>query len=390
MPGKDYYEILGVPRDATPEDIKRAYRRLAKQYHPDVNKDDPNANEKFKEINEAYEVLSDPNKRAQYDRFGTVGGDFSSYGDQRYTTDFSGFDGFSSIFDDLGSGLDEFINSFFGRDRTRTSSFDRTARRGSDITTSITVTLEDVLTGVEREIEIDRRETCNICNGSGLEPGTQPERCPYCNGTGEIRSVRTTPFGQMINVMTCPSCRGTGKIITHPCHQCGGRGFVSRKRKILVKIPAGVEDGVRLRLRGEGNAGINGGPPGDLFVFVRVKPHPFFKRLGADLEYEANIDVFDAILGTEIEIPTLERGREKINIPAGTQFDSTFRLRGKGLPYLNNGGRGDLIVRIKIDIPQKLTERERELLEEIASMRGKKVNKNGRSFFDRVKNAFGG
>lgn len=385
MPGKDYYEILGVPRDASLDDIKKAYRRLAKQYHPDVNKD-PQANERFKEINEAYEVLSDPQKRAQYDRFGTVGGDFSSYTGQGYTADFGNF---SSIFDDLGSELDDFINSFFGRSKSRTSS-DRTARRGSDITATVTVTLEEVLEGGEREIEVNRREPCDVCNGSGLEPGTQPDKCPYCNGTGEIRSVRSTPFGQMINVMTCPSCRGTGKIITHPCHQCNGRGFVSKRRKVLIRIPAGVEDGVRLRLRGEGDVGINGGPPGDLFVFVRVKPHPLFKRVGADLEYEANIDVFDAILGTEIEVPTLEKDREKLNIPPGTQFNSTFRLRGRGLPYLNNGGRGDLIVKVKIDIPQKLNERERELLEEIVTLRGKKVNKNGRSFFDRVRNAFGG
>ncbi len=389
MPGKDYYEILGVSRDASLEDIKKAYRSLAKQYHPDVNKDDPQASEKFKEINEAYEVLSDPNKRAQYDRFGMVGGDFSSYGGQGYTSDFGGFNDFSSIFNDLGSGLDDFIDSLFGRGRARTSS-SRTARRGMDITASITVTLEDVLTGIEREIEIDRKEICDICNGNGLEPGTQPEKCPYCNGTGEIRSVRNTIFGQMVNIAACPSCRGTGKIITHPCHQCGGRGFVSRRRKVLVKVPAGVEDGVRLRLRGEGDTGINGGPAGDLFVFVKVEPHPLFKRLGADLEYQAAIDVFDAILGTEIEVPTLEKSREKINIPSGTQFNSTFRLRGRGLPYLNNGGRGDLIVRVKIDVPQKLSERERELLEEIASIRGKKINKDGKSFFDKVKNVFGG
>lgn len=388
MPGKDYYEILGVSRDASLEDIKKAYRRLAKQYHPDVNKDDPNAGEKFKEINEAYEVLSDPNKRAQYDRFGMAGGDFSSYGNQGYTADFGGFGNFSDIFGNFGSDFDDFISSIFGRDRTRTR--DRVSGKGADITASITVDLEDVLTGIEREIEVDRREICDVCNGNGLEPGTQPEKCPYCNGTGEIRSVRNTIFGQMVNVAACPSCRGTGKIITHPCHQCGGRGFVSRRRKVLVKVPAGVEDGVRLRVRGEGDAGINGGPAGDLFVFVRVKPHPLFKRLGADLEYEATIDVFDAILGTEIEVPTLEKNREKINIPSGTQFNSTFRLRGKGLPYLNNGGRGDLIVRVKIDVPQKLSEKERELLEEIASIRGKKINKNGKSFFDKVKNAFGG
>lgn len=389
MPGKDYYEILGVPRDASLEDIKKAYRRLAKQYHPDVNKDDPQANEKFKEINEAYEVLSDPQKRAQYDRFGTVGGDFSSFGGQQYTSDFGGFTDFSDIFNDIGSTFDEFVKTFFGRDRTRTG--ERVSRRGSDITIGLTVTLEDVLTGVEREVEVNRKELCDLCKGSGLEPGTQPEKCPYCNGTGQIRSSRSTPFGQMVNIMTCPTCRGTGKIITHPCHQCNGRGFVSRRRKVTVKVPPGVEDGTRLRLRGEGDAGINGGPPGDLFVFVRVSPHPVFKRFGADLEYEAVIDVFDAVLGTEIEVPTLERVTEKLNIPPGTQFGSTFRLRGRGLPFINDGGRGDLIVKIKIEVPQKLSEKERELLSEIASLRGKKVNsKGGKSFFEKVKNAFGG
>jgi molecular chaperone DnaJ len=389
MPGKDYYEILGVPRDASLEDIKKAYRRLAKQYHPDINKNDPQANEKFKEINEAYEVLSDPQKRAQYDRFGTVDGDFSSFGGQQYTTDFGGFTNISDIFGDLSSTLDDFIKNFWGRERTQTT--ERIPRRGSDITVSLTIDLEDVLTGIERELEINRREVCDLCKGSGIEPGKQPERCPYCNGTGEIRSSRSTPFGQIVNVMTCPSCRGTGKIITNPCPQCNGRGFVSRRRRVMVKVPPGVEDGTRLRLRGEGDAGINGGPPGDLFVFVKVRPHPVFRRFGADLEYEAVIDVFDAVLGTEIDVPTLERTTEKLNIPSGTQFGATFRIRGRGLPFINNGGRGDLIVRVKIEVPQRLSEKEKELLLEIANLRGKKINgKGGKSFFEKVKNAFGG
>lgn len=389
MPNKDYYEILGVPRDASLEDIKKAYRRLAKQYHPDVNKDDPQANEKFKEINEAYEVLSDPQKRAQYDRFGTVGGDFSSFEGQQYASDFAGFTNFSDIFSDLDSTFSEFVKSFLGRDKTQTR--ERIPRRGSDVSVGLTITLEEVLTGVEREVEVNRRELCDLCKGSGLEPGTQPEKCPYCNGTGEIRSSRSTPFGQMVNIMTCPTCRGTGKIITHPCHQCNGKGFVSRKRKVIVRVPPGIEDGTRLRLKGEGDAGINGGLPGDLFVFVKVKSHPIFNRFGADLEYEAVIDVFDAILGIEIEVPTLEGAVERLNIPPGTQFGVTFRLRGKGLPFINDGGRGDLIVKIKIEVPQKLTEKERELLLEIATLRSKKVNdKGGKSFFERVKNAFGG
>lgn len=389
MPSKDYYEILGVPRDASLEDIKKAYRRLAKQYHPDINKDDPQANEKFKEINEAYEVLSDPQKRAQYDRFGTVSEDFSSFGGQQYASDFAGFTNFSDIFSDLDSTFSEFVKSFFGRDRTQTR--ERIPRRGSDISVGLTITLEEVLTGVEREVEVNRRELCDLCKGSGLEPGTQPEKCPYCNGTGEIRSSRSTPFGQMVNIMTCPTCRGAGRIITHPCHQCNGRGVVSRRRKVIVRVPPGIEDGTRLRLKGEGDAGINGGPSGDLFVFVKVKSHPIFNRFGADLEYEAVIDVFDAILGTEIEVPTLEGVVEKLNIPPGTQFGSTFRLRGKGLPFINDGGRGDLIVKIKVEVPQKLSEKERELLLEIANLRSKKVNdKGGKSFFERVKNAFGG
>ncbi len=389
MPGKDYYEILGVPRDASLEDIKKAYRRLAKQYHPDINKDDPQANEKFKEINEAYEVLSDPQKRAQYDRFGTVGKDFSSFGGQQYTTDFGSFTDFSDIFDDIGSTFNDFVKSFFGRERAQTT--ERIPRKGSDITASLDITLEEVLTGIERELEINRRELCDLCGGSGIKPGTQPEKCPYCNGTGQIRSSRSTPFGQIVNIITCPSCRGTGKIITHPCSQCNGRGFISRRRKVMVKVPPGVEDGMRLRLRGEGDVGINGGPPGDLFVFVRVKPHPLFRRFGADLEYEAVIDIFDAVLGTEIEVPTLERNIEKLNIPPGTQFGSTFRLRGRGLPFINDGGRGDLIVKVRIEVPQKLSEKERELLLEIVSLRGKKINDRGsKSFFERVKNAFGG
>ncbi len=389
MPSKDYYEILGVPRDASLEDIKKAYRRLAKQYHPDINKNDPQANEKFKEINEAYEVLSDPQKRAQYDRFGTVGENFSSFGGQQYASDFTGFTNFSDIFSDLNSTFSEFVKNFFGEDRAQTR--ERIPRRGSDISVGLTVTLEEVLTGTEREVEVNRRELCDLCKGSGLEPGTQPEKCPYCNGTGELRSSRSTPFGQMVNIMTCPTCRGTGRIITHPCHQCNGKGFVSRKRKVIVKVPPGIEDGTRLRLKGEGDVGINGGPAGDLFVFVKVRSHPIFTRFGADLEYEAVIDVFDAILGTEIEVPTLEGVGEKLNIPPGTQFGATFRLRRKGLPFINDEGRGDLIVKIKVEVPQKLSEKERELLLEIANLRGKKVNgKSGKSFFERVKDAFGG
>jgi len=385
MPGKDYYEILEVPRDASQEDIKKAYRRLAKQYHPDVNKDDPQANEKFKEINEAYEVLMDPQKRAQYDRFGTVGE--SSFGGQN-TADFGGFGDFSEIFNNFNFGLGDIFNSFFGRERSQT--FTRTPTRGADISTSVEVTLEEVLTGIERELEVTRREVCNVCNGSGMEPGTQAEKCPYCNGTGEIRSSRATIFGQMVTVTPCPSCRGTGKIITHLCHQCNGRGILFKKRRVMVKIPAGVEDGMRLRLRGEGEAGSYGGPPGDLFVFVRVKPHPLFKRFGADIQYEATIDMFEAALGTEIEVQTLEKTRETINIPPGAQFGSQFRLRGKGLPYVTDGGRGDLIIMVKVEIPKKFSEKERELLLEIAALRGKNVNKNGKSFFERVKNTFGG
>jgi molecular chaperone DnaJ len=385
MPGRDYYETLGVPRDASQEDIKKAYRRLAKQYHPDVNKDDPQANEKFKEINEAYEVLSDPQKRAQYDRFGTVGE--SPFGGQS-TADFGGYENYSDIFDDLNSELRNIFSSFFGGERNRT--YAKTPTKGADISAAIEVTLEEVLTGVERELEINRREVCDVCNGSGMEPGTQAEKCPHCNGTGEIRNTRASIFGQMITVTPCPYCRGTGKIITHPCHQCNGRGILFKKRKVTVKIPPGVEDGTRLRLRGEGEAGSYGGPPGDLFVFVKVKPHPIFRRFGADIQYQTTIDMFDAALGTEIEVPTLEKNRETINIPPGAQFGSQFRLRGKGLPYVNNGGRGDLIVRINVEIPKKLSEKERELLLEIASLRGKNINKNGKSFFERVKDAFGG
>jgi len=365
---KDYYEILGVSRSATQEEIKKAYRRLARQYHPDVNKS-PEAEARFKEINEAYEVLSDPQKRAMYDRFGHagVGADF---------TDFRDFGGLESIFEE-----------FFGDFGFWRSSRRRAPRRGSDLYYELSLSFEEAAFGCEKEIEITRHETCPHCKGTGAEPGTQPIRCPQCNGTGEVRRVRETFLGSFVNVTTCPRCEGEGEVIVTPCSQCHGRKQVRVKRRIVVKIPPGVDEGTRIRLAGEGEPGLRGGPPGNLYVVISVKEHPLFRREGNDVFLEYPINIVQAALGDEVEIPTLD-GPEKLVIPAGTQHGDTFRLKGKGIPQLHRNGRGDMYVTIKVVVPTDLTPRQRELLMELGKTLGKEVLPQDKGFFGKVKIVF--
>jgi molecular chaperone DnaJ len=351
MAGKrDYYEVLGVPRDASPEDIRKAFRKLAFQYHPDRNKDD-GASEKFKEVNEAYEVLSDADKRASYDRFGHSGAE-GLFG--------RGFEGF-----DFG-GFGDIFEAFFGGTST---SARQTSRRGEDLRYNIAITFEEAALGCEKEIDITRTELCSACHGTRSQPGSQPTRCPACDGTGQIRRVQRSLFGQFINTSVCNQCRGEGKIVTDPCRECKGSGFQKRKRSISVKIPAGIDDGNGIRITGEGNAGIRGGLPGNLYIVVSVRKHSFFTREGDDIIYELPVNFAQAALGTEVAIPTLH-GDNKLKIPPGSQNGRVFRLKGSGIPHLRGRGNGDQLVVLKVVTPESLTREQRRLFEELAKSLG--------------------
>ncbi len=370
---RDYYEVLGVNRSASQEEIKKAYRRLARQYHPDVNKQ-ADAEARFKEINEAYEVLSDPQKRATYDRFGHAGMKGGGF------TDF-GFGGFG----DIGDIFEEFFG--FGARPSRTAR--RRPRRGGDLRYDLTISFEEAVFGCEKELEIPRYETCSRCRGSGAEPGTEPIRCPQCNGTGEIRQVQQSILGSFVNVTTCPRCQGEGEIVTIPCQKCRGAKRVREIRKISIKIPPGVDDGTQIRLANEGEAGIWGGPPGNLYIVLSVQKHPYFQRLDNDVHLELIVNVVQAALGDEVVVPTMA-GEEKIIIPAGTQSGQAFRLKGKGVPYLHRDLRGDQVVTVRVAVPTDLDDRQKKLLHELGETLGKEiVPQQGKGFFDKVKDAIG-
>lgn len=369
---RDYYEVLGVSRDATADEIKKAYRRLARQYHPDVNKE-PDAAEKFKEVKEAYDVLSDPQKKAQYDR----------YGHQDPTQGFGGFDA-----SDLG-GFGDIFDMFFGGGRR---SNPHAPRKGADVQYSMRIEFTEAVFGKETEIEIPKEVECGTCHGSGAKPGTSLETCRTCGGSGQEEVVATTPFGRIVNRRICRTCGGKGRLVREKCRECHGRGRIKVRRKIHLNIPAGVDDGAQLRVAGEGEAGINGGPPGDLYVVLHVKPHPFFEREGNDIYCQVPITFVQAALGDEIEVPTVD-GRVKLKIPAGTQTETFFRLRGKGVPYLRGSGRGDQHVKVRVVTPKHLSERQKELLREFAGISGEAPQEAPASeegFFDRMKRAFRG
>lgn len=376
MSKKDYYELLGVPRTATDDDIKKAFRKLARKYHPDVNRDNPEqAAEKFKEINEAYEVLSNPERRAQYDQFGHAAFDGAQ------GAGFGGFGGFGA-----SGGFSDIFDMFFGQSGFGGRQYG--PEKGADLRYDMEITFEQAAFGVETEIQVPRTEVCSVCHGSGAAPGTHPETCPSCQGTGQTQVVQNTPFGRMVNVKTCERCRGEGKIVHTTCKECHGRGKVRRQRKIKVKIPAGVDTGSRLRVAHEGEAGERGGPAGDLYVYIFVKSHKLFTREGNDVICEVPINIIQATLGDEIEVPTLD-GRVKLRIPEGTQPGTTFRLKDKGIPHLRGHGRGDQHVKVKVIIPQKLNERQRELLLEFSRIGGEDINPEQKSFFKKVKDVFG-
>lgn len=362
---KDYYSILGVSRDADQEEIKRAYRRLARRYHPDVNKGDREAEERFKEITEAYEVLGDEEKRRRYDLQG------SGMGLSAFMEDFADFTSpFGGIFD-----------MFFGRP-SRASR--QAPRRGSDLVMEVEIDLEEAYRGEEREVEIPRMSSCPQCGGSGLERGYDLDLCPECGGDGNITYTRRSAFGTLTTTTTCRRCGGTGGINTHPCPACGGRGMTKVVDRIQVTIPPGVKTGDRIRIPGRGEAGERGGPPGDLYVEVVVREHPLFRREGDHLFAEVEVGMAEAALGTELTIPTLE-GEEKIKLPPGSQPGDTLRIKGKGMPRINSRAKGDLFLTLEVRIPRNITPEQRRLLEEFRRLEREKVG--GKGFIGKLKRA---
>ena len=351
MADQDYYAVLGVARNASEEDIRRAFRRMAMEYHPDRNKN-ADAEEKFKEINEAYQVLSDANKRAQYDRFGKAG---VGSGAQAGGNPFDGFDVFG--------GFGDIFDSFFGDASARGG---RQPRRGGDIHQQVNLSFEESVFGAEREVEINRLEACQHCSGAGNEPGTSVDTCGTCQGRGQVRRSQRSVFGQFTQVVGCPACRGRGSVISAPCGKCKGAGRERRKRKIEVRIPAGVEGGMQVRLSGEGDMGNDGGGAGNLYVAVNVQEHSFFQRDGADIIYTLPLNMAEAALGAEKAIPTIDGFEEEFKVPQGTQPGTTFNLRGKGVPHLNSNRRGNMRIMADVRVPGSLSGRQRELLEELA------------------------
>ncbi len=347
---KDYYNLLGVSRDATEEQIRRAFRGLAMEWHPDRNKA-KGAAERFKEINEAYQVLIDPEKRRMYDRFGRVDIDPNGGFPGR------GFDGF-----DFPGGVGDVFDAFFGGFRGQANS----SSKGRDLQYSLTITFEEAALGVEREVQITRQETCTTCGGDLAEPGTKKEPCANCGGSGQLRRTQNSVFGQFVQVVACTTCRGLGQTILTPCSACRGAGREKSTRKVMVNVPAGVEDGMRVRLAGEGDAGVNGGRPGDVFVSLTVKPHMFFRRDKENLIFELPLNVASATLGTTIAIPMLAGEAEAFEVPAGVQSGTIIRKRGKGVPNLHNGRPGDLIGLVTVVTPQKMSPRTKELFEELS------------------------
>lgn len=374
MSKRDYYEVLGVSKSASQDEIKKAYRKLSKKYHPDINKE-PDANEKFKEVKEAYEVLSDEGKRSQYDQFGHTdpnqgfgGGGFNG----------GGFGGFEDIFE-----------TFFGGGGTRRRD-PNAPRQGADLQYTMTLSFEEAAFGKETDIEIPREETCETCNGSGAKPGTKPDTCKHCQGSGQLNVEQNTPFGRIVNRRVCHHCNGTGKEIKHKCFTCGGNGKVKKRRKIHVKIPAGIDDGQQLRVSGQGEPGVNGGPAGDLYVVFNVRSHEFFERHEDDVYCEMPITFVQAALGDEVEVPTLH-GKVKLKVPAGTQTGTKFRMKGKGIPNVRGYGVGDQHVIVQIVTPTKLTEKQKQLLQEFAEVSGKvPQGEQEEGFFSKVKKAFKG
>lgn len=377
MAKRDYYEVLGTQRNASADDIKRAYRRLAIKYHPDKNPGDKEAEAKFKECAEAYEVLSDPEKRKRYDQFGHDG--LRGFGVHDYS-----HMNVNDIGDIFGDMFGDIFGDIFGGRRGGRARQQR-ATRGYDLETVVQLTLEEVATGAEKTIEFTRQDTCGECTGTGVAKGKQPSKCGTCGGAGQVQRAGLGGFFQMVS--TCPQCRGTGQVITDPCKKCKGVGQVPKKRKLSVKIPAGVHEGQGIRVSGEGEPGKLGGPRGDLYCYVRIKEHPFLMRDGANLVVTVPLSFTQMTLGATIDVPTLE-GTKQLKIPAGSQHGSILRIRGNGLPEVRTNQQGDLLVQLSVAIPKKLSEKQQELLREYAKTEEIDVNPESKSFFDKIKEHF--
>lgn len=379
MSKRDFYDVLGVSKTSTADEIKKAYRKLARQYHPDVNKDNPDASEKFKECSEAYSVLSDEEKRAQYDQFGHAA--FENGGGQG-AGGFSGFGG--------ASGMEDIFDMFFGgqgRGGFGGRRSKNAPQRGADLRLDLEISFEEAAFGVEKEVRLNREETCDSCQGSGAEPGSEVEVCPECHGSGEVQFTQNTMFGQMMNVRPCPRCNGQGKVIKKPCRKCGGNGRFKKDKKLTVKIPAGVDTDSRLRVTGEGEAGLRGGGKGDLYVYLYVKPHRFFERDGTTVLCEVPINIVQATLGAEIKVPTLD-GQIVMKVPEGTQPGKVLRLKGKGIASLRNGERGDQLVKVKVVIPTKLNDKQKDALKKFADIGGDNINPEEKSFLKKIADLF--
>ena len=375
---KDFYEVLGVSRDASDDEIKKAYRKLAKQYHPDVNPGDKKAESKFKEIGEAYEILSDPQKRARYDQFGHAGVDPS------YGAGTGGFGGFEDI--DLGDLFGSFFGGFGGSTRARNPNG---PIRGRDIGLTLTLSFEEAALGCQKDISVPHLETCETCSGSGAKRGTSPEICPTCGGSGSIRATERTMLGTMQVQKTCPHCGGKGKVIKEPCPDCSGQGRVRKQRKLTVSVPAGINHGQTFTLQGQGDSGLNGGPAGDANITVSVRSDPVFERDGYDIWCEIPITFMQAALGDEIIVPTLE-GKVKYNVPEGTQPQTVFRLKGRGVPFINGRGKGDQFVRVTVEVPKSLNNKQKQALRDFEGTLTDRNYEKRKSFFNRIKESMRG